>query len=853
MPTNGTSQRQTPRPTAPVKPIKAYATHTAALVAYRLGEPSIIWTYENSAGDLVGAVGRWNTPGGKQVRPVALTPNGWICAAMPAPRVLYNLVVVRDTDDPVFIVEGEKCADAARELGLVATTSAGGAKAASKANWSPLAGRQVIVMPDNDDPGEAYAADVARLLFELDPPAVVRILRLPDLPDHGDLVDHIEANPNTTADDLRRMAEAAPVVEVAQGSPAEAHVERSIPGSETTIAPSDSPPAWVPFPIDALPDPVAFFVEEVAGCTGTDPAFAALGCLACAAGAVGNRAAAIVLQGWTEPAVLWGAIIGRSGTTKSPVLKLVTRPFFDLHKDAQSQHAEAMVAYERDRDRYELALADWKRDAKAGEVKDKPLEPIRPAEKRVMVSDVTVEKLAVLLNENPRGLVVVRDELASWLGSFDRYSQGKGADMPAWLSMYDASSVVVDRKTSGSVFVERAAVSVLGSIQPRTLRRLFGNAERESGLLGRFCLVEPPEQLGLWSDKSLSETAADGWRSTIEGLIGLPPALGDDGTERPQYLPLHRDALPDFVPWHDALKRELASEEDEDLRAAIAKLKGTCIRIALVLACIEAAHGERVVCIGRESIRRAIEIVDWLKHEARRVYAGLKADGAAEHPVVDWLRRRGGAGAVRELVHGLRAYRTNTPAAQAALDDLKARGMGDWVHLPSGPQGGSPSRVFRLKAAEASHATPVFDPVAGGYGDGDAGDAEKNASAEPAVDDDDLPPPEIRFAGLDEAAAAEHEHGDAPPATRPKSRGIGVQLAAEAIAVLKEMSMPNTTRDHAFKAVADWIRAGGKNGDTTTGYPVADEAVACLRRIPVKDALRQRGFEIVNDWIEYNE
>ncbi len=766
MPTNGTARRQAPRPPVPPKPTKTYPTHEAALQAYRLGEPSRIWTYETGQGDLVGAVGRWDGPDGKQVRPVALVANGWACAAMPAPRVLYNLPIIRESDGTIWVHEGESCADAARELGLVATTSAGGSKAATKSNWSPLAGREVVLLPDCDDPGEQYVADVTRLLSELNPPATVRILRLPNLPAGGDIVDYIGANPNTTADDLRRLAEAVTVEALEVDAQSEA---AALFGPEHEDEPKVALPAWVPFPIEALPGPVALFVEEAAACTGTDPSFAALAALVSAAGAVGNRAAALVLKGWTEPSVLWGAMIGRSGTTKSPVLKLVTRPFLDLYKESRVQHAEAMAAYERDLDRYELALADWKKDAKAGEVKDKPLLPTKPVEKRTMVSDITVEKLAALLNENPRGLVAVRDELASWLGSFDRYSQGKGADMPAWLSMYDASSVTVDRKTSGSIYVDRAAVSVLGSIQPRTLKRLFGNAERECGLLGRFILVEPPEQLGLWTDKSLSDHAAAGWRSIIDGLVGLPPALDDDGTERPQYLPVHRDALPDFITWHDALKRELHDIEDEDLRAALSKLKGTCVRLALILACVEAAMGERVTCIGREPVRRAILIADWLKNEARRIYMmmGKSAGDEVTHELVEWIRERGGEVTVRDLAYsGPRHFRGDNDAARKALDLLKLDGLGDWFSLSPGPRGGRSTQVFRLKSPEAGCATPVFDTVAAGSASASTSNTAKNADADPNVEDpdfspnvapehpgdDDLPPPEIRFANADELA-----------------------------------------------------------------------------------------------------
>ena len=79
------------------------------------------------------------------------------------------------------MTEGEKAADAAGTLGLLATTSPHGASSAAKADWRALAGRDVAILPDNDDAGRRYAEDVAAILLGLEPPATVRIVPLPEL------------------------------------------------------------------------------------------------------------------------------------------------------------------------------------------------------------------------------------------------------------------------------------------------------------------------------------------------------------------------------------------------------------------------------------------------------------------------------------------------------------------------------------------------------------------------------------------------------------------------------------------------------------------------------------------------
>jgi putative DNA primase/helicase len=77
---------------------------------------------------------------------------------------LDNVAQASPAAAPVLITEGEKACRAAERLapGYVCITSPGGSKASAQADWSPLNGREVVVWPDNDDPGRQYAAAVAR-------------------------------------------------------------------------------------------------------------------------------------------------------------------------------------------------------------------------------------------------------------------------------------------------------------------------------------------------------------------------------------------------------------------------------------------------------------------------------------------------------------------------------------------------------------------------------------------------------------------------------------------------------------------------------------------------------------------
>jgi hypothetical protein len=278
------------------------------------------------------------------------------------------------------------------------------------------------------------------------------------------------------------------------------------------------------------------------------------------------------------------------------------------------------------------------------------------------VSDITIEKLGSLLQENPLGLLLLRDELAAWVGSFDRYAAGgKGADQPAWMSMYDAAPLTIDRKHSErSIFIERAAVSVLGTIQPGTLARIFARAEREAGLLARVLLAYPPERPGLWTDEELPESVAADWSGLLGALLALKADWDEHGGPQPRLTPIGADAKPIWIDWHDPHARETDEVGDDDLRAHFAKLKGACARLALVIACVDAVtSGREWTLLTVHAMRRAILLTEWLKREARRVYGilGGNEEEVSKERLQEWIRARGGSATVRDLTHGLRGFK----------------------------------------------------------------------------------------------------------------------------------------------------------------------------------------------------
>ena len=140
------------------------------------------------------AVIRLQTASGKRF--IQASPKGgrWVMSASPKPWPIYNRGRIKAAAR-VVVVEGEKAVHALHVHGVVATTSPAGAGKSGFADWSPLAGKSVILWPDNDDAGRKHMAEVRSLLESISPPPTISVLDPADLdlPPKGDSVEFIAA------------------------------------------------------------------------------------------------------------------------------------------------------------------------------------------------------------------------------------------------------------------------------------------------------------------------------------------------------------------------------------------------------------------------------------------------------------------------------------------------------------------------------------------------------------------------------------------------------------------------------------------------------------------------------------
>ena len=214
------------------QPIQPPADPMPGMFRHEGKSASACWPYHDATGAVVLVAARFPKPDGdKEVKPFRYgrkgeNPPRWHAGLYGLkPMPLYRLpALCANPDGRVLVVEGEKKADAAagRFPDMIATASQGGSNAARKADWSPVAGRAVVIWPDHDKAGTDYARDVAEMARKAGA-ASVAVVTIPEhWPVKWDLADALPEG--VTNETLRAMlASAVPVeTEAAPDAPPDA-------------------------------------------------------------------------------------------------------------------------------------------------------------------------------------------------------------------------------------------------------------------------------------------------------------------------------------------------------------------------------------------------------------------------------------------------------------------------------------------------------------------------------------------------------------------------------------------------------------------------------------------------------
>nr|WP_256128407.1 DUF3987 domain-containing protein [Desulfolutivibrio sulfoxidireducens] len=531
--------------------------------------------------------------------------------------------------NPVVLVEGEKTADAMARLvpKAVATTWPGGCKATAKADFAPLSGRRVVILPDADKPGVEAALSVAASVKQAGA-AEVAVVPPPDGVAEGwDIADaeaegwnsekviaHIQKN-KMDVDTFAALARERYGIEAEAREPEVEVVAQVIApgkteGASWTLARELFP--RMPFPWECLPAPVAASLKQLARACTTSALPLPGQAICLLAAALGRKLDVAGKDSWREPLVFWACDIRESGAGK-------TAPMWELARElTKRQSAE--------HERFKAELDEWNRTPPQDRKGMTP--PCNP--RGYFTTNLTLEGIhADLDGHKTGGVAVLLSELSALISGQNQYKKG-GTDREGWLCLHDGKPARVVR-ARGSVFIQGARIQVCGGIQPAIFRQVFGGEGGQyldDGTVFRCLFTYEPAQFYELTAESWTEGNRAAWAGVLTAALAWA-----DGQDEPHIITLSPDAQARFFDWRNAVAAQ-APDLPPAFRGFLPKGFGYALRLAGALHAMERfsiGSGPKRI-LTRAEMERGILAIHFYLGQAVDALRLLVADGAAEAP-----------------------------------------------------------------------------------------------------------------------------------------------------------------------------------------------------------------------------
>jgi len=549
--------------------------------------------------------------------------------------VLYRLPEVIEAvknDETIYIPEGEKDVDNLIKIGLTATTNPMGAGKWKDYYSDFLTGADVVIIPDKDQPGFKHAEKVARSLYQK--VNSLKVLVLEDLPDKGDVSDWLENG--GTADQLKLMAEKAPLWEpdkLLKTYPSWPDPEKI----ELTLLPVEKLPPMI------ITEPLRDWAVDVSYRMQTPIDFTAAAIMVMCGALIGSSCGIKPKQkdDWLVIPNLWGGIVGRPGSMKSPAINEALKPLSVLETEAKERYDQARSNYEAEKEIYkaqkealkaEMAIAAKGKGSKSLDDLKYDFLALEPPSlatwQRFKTNDSTVEKMAEILQENPRGILLYRDELIGLLKSWER--EGRQADRAFFLEAWNGhGSLTTDRIGRGTIHCNNLCLSILGGIQPSKLLAYLYQAQSElenDGLIQRMQFMVYPDEAEKWTliDEYPNQRAKEKAYRVIKNLSELDVVKHGAITSPDQEIPyfhFDKQAQDLFNQWLISLQAKLQNKDDPPvILEHLNKYRSLMPSISLIDHLIHIADGATGGKITLQSAEKAAAWCGYLESHARRIY-----------------------------------------------------------------------------------------------------------------------------------------------------------------------------------------------------------------------------------------
>ena len=494
------------------------------------------------------------------------------------------------------------------------------------------------------------------------------------------------------------------------------------------------PVPYVRFPVDCLPHTLAQFAKDAQRRINLkDPAMPAISTLAVVSSVIGSSCRIEIKRGHVEPAALYMANVADSGMAKSPSLEFATE-----HLDAVQ--AKKIKEYLREKHEWNQRHIAWKNSPKQSRGEE-PMPP-QPAGRHV-IKEATFEATVAILANNPFGLLLNRDELNAFLGGFDAYRKA-ATDLQGWIEIYDGRAISTDRKETGTIYIDKPSISIIGGIQTDILKKTIQQRQDfiHSGLGSRFNFVMPEKEPIVWNMNTPNVGVVAAYNDLIDRILvdresvleKDDTGIGAFATVKPIIFTLSAEARKVLFAFQERHAMQ-AIYEPAAVAAAKHKAGRIAARLCLTLHCVRSIETTGRLCglpeVSKETVENAVSLAGWFLGEAERVYAmiaGEPLDGTFtdEQQLVMKVLQNGKAMTVRDMKKKSRPLnRMSNEHVEGILAELVKLGKVDrYFDIKVGNHG---AIQYQLKNPTTNVGVrPVFPGDCAPSADADTADIPKN-------------------------------------------------------------------------------------------------------------------------------
>lgn len=381
-----------------------------------------------------------------------------------------------------------------------------------------------------------------------------------------------------------------------------------------------------------FPSTLATRAEQVGIMAGCDPLVSLFAGLGAACGAIDARIRLELLPGFKVPPILWMMTIGAPGDKKSPGSKPMRTELLVMEQEDRPRFAQEMLAWEGQEAAYASAKKAFLEQAASPDtlmdntlLPSVPSLPPQPNALRLVVGDITSQKLVHHCVARPEGSLCFLDEMGSWVKKLTDKSSGE--DRSCWVVAYEGDTYTMDRVGTGTLYCDNMAISIYGNIQPRVLKESLFHLSND-GLLQRFIpvvldpdLTRKPQPIPAFLNNEQQ------WGMQLRQLRALPV-----NTYR---LSAGATAVFDqFQDWYDEARRdERLVGSNDTYMTAFSKLEGLCGRVALVMHLMNNPFSLEVPA---ETMEKAVQFVKSYVVPAYRYTLG-EVGGLDDDSVDNWV------------------------------------------------------------------------------------------------------------------------------------------------------------------------------------------------------------------------